>query len=82
MGVLAFYGALIIVISSLLWVEKKPYVWKLLHLLSYLVLIFVFIHALYLGTDLAGGILRYIWIAIGVGGLGLIICRLWRSKTI
>ncbi len=82
LGVLAFYGALIIVISSLLWVEKKPYVWKLLHLLSYLVLIFVFIHALYLGTDLASGVLRYIWIAIGVGGLGLIIYRLWRSRTI
>ena len=82
LGVFAFYMALIIVISSLLWVEKKPYIWKLLHLLSYLVLVFVFIHALYLGTDLASGLLRYVWTAIGIGGLGLIIYRLWRSRTI
>lgn len=81
LGVLAFYGAAIIVITSLLWVEKKPYIWKSLHLLSYLVLVFVFIHALYLGTDLVSGFLRWLWIAIGVGGMGLIVYRLWRSRT-
>lgn len=82
LGVLAFYGVALVVISSLLWVEKKPYIWKLTHLLSYLVILFVFIHALYLGTDLTHGILRWLWIATGVGIVGVALYRLWRAKTI
>ena len=82
LGVLAFYMIALITIYSLLWIDKKPYSWKLTHLLSYLVFLFVFVHALYLGTDLAGGILRLIWIAIGIGVSIAIIIRLWRAKTI
>lgn len=82
LGVLAFYLVVVIVASSLLWVEKKPYLWKLIHLLSYLVMAFVFIHALYLGTDLASGPLRWLWIAIGIGIVGISIYRLWRSRPI
>lgn len=82
LGVLAFYVAAIIVVTSLLWIENKPYIWKLLHLLSYVVMIFVFIHALYLGTDLASGFFRWLWITIGVGMLGLIVYRLWRSRVV
>src|SRR5664279_4240776 len=48
LGVLAFYGTALVVITSLLWVEKKPYLWKWLHLLSYMLIVFVFVHALYL----------------------------------
>jgi len=81
-GVLAFYGVVLIVITSLLLKDKKPLLWKLTHLLSYLVMAFVFIHALYLGTDLASGFLRYLWIGMGL----LIACaglyRLWRARTI
>ena len=82
LGVLAFYGTVLIIITSLIWVEKKPYLWKLVHLLSYVVLVFVFIHALYLGTDLQNGFLRWLWIAVGVGGFGLIVYRLSMAKTI
>jgi predicted ferric reductase len=82
LGVLAFYGVALIIITSLLWVEKKPYIWKLIHLLSYVVLIFVFIHALYLGTDLASGLLRWLWIAVGIGGLSLITYRLSIARTV
>lgn len=82
LGVMAFYMVAIITTYSLLWIDKKPYSWKLTHLLSYLVFVFVFIHALYLGTDLAGGLLRLIWIAIGIGVSVAIIVRLWRAKTI
>ncbi len=82
LGVLAFYGLALVVITSLVWIEKKPYIWKLIHFLSYLVMVFVFIHALYLGTDLANGPLRWIWIILGVGVAGAVVSRLWRAKTI
>ena len=82
LGVLAFYLTAIIVIVSLLWVEKKPRLWKWTHLLSYIVILFVFIHALYLGTDLSDGLLRLAWIAAGVLIAFGIIYRLWRTKTI
>lgn len=82
LGVLAFYTTTLIVITSLLWIEKKPYLWKITHLLSYMVMVFVFIHALYLGTDLAGGLIRWIWIALGVSLIVATVIRLWRAKTI
>jgi hypothetical protein len=82
LGVLAFYMVALITLYSLVWIDKKPYAWKLTHLLSYVVFIFVFIHALYLGTDLAGGFLRLVWIALGIGVFIAIIIRLWRAKTI
>ncbi len=82
LGVLAFYLSIAIIVTSLLWVEKKPALWKLTHLLSYLVIAFVFVHALYLGTDLARGWFRLIWIGFGVIIAVSIMHRLWRAKTI
>ncbi len=82
LGVLAFYAVALIIITSLAWVDKKPYTWKLIHLLSYIVLLFVFIHALYLGTDLAGGFLRLVWLAVGLLTALAILYRLWRAKTV
>lgn len=82
LGVLAFYGVAAIIITSIVWVDKKPHTWKIFHLLSYLVLLFVFVHALYLGTDLAGGILRLVWLALGLIMALAILYRLWRAKTI
>ena len=82
LGVLSFYGAVLITITSLLWIEKKPYLWKLIHLLSYMIMAFVFIHALYLGTDLANGFLRWLWIALGAVVAIFVIVRLRRAKTI
>ncbi len=82
LGVLAFYGVAAIIITSIVWVDKKPHTWKIFHLLSYLVLLFVFVHALYLGTDLAGGPLRLVWLALGLILALAILYRLWRAKTI
>lgn len=80
-GVLSFYGTVLIMLTSLVWIEKKPYLWKISHLLSYLVMFFVFIHALYLGTDLVHGVLRWLWIVSGVFIVYASIARLWRAKT-
>lgn len=82
LGVLAFYGVLVVIVSSLLWVEKKPYLWKFIHLISYIVIFFVFIHGLYLGTDLLHGIFRWLWIFLGIVVAISALVRLWRAKTI
>lgn len=81
LGVLAFYMIILITITSLFWVEKKPYLWKISHLLSYIVILLVFVHALYLGTDVTHGLLRWLWITLGVGIALASILRLWRAKT-
>lgn len=81
LGVLAFYSVLIIIVTSLVWVEKKPHIWKIIHLLSYLVLIFVFVHALYLGTDLLHGFFRWLWIFLGILTGAACMQRLWRAYT-
>ena len=82
LGVIAFYLILAIVISSLVWINKKPHQWKSLHFLAYLAVIFVFIHALYLGTDFAHGILRTLWIISGVVIFLLVLYRLSRAKSL
>ncbi|MEP7204580.1 MAG: hypothetical protein ABI716_00105 [Candidatus Saccharibacteria bacterium] len=82
LGVLSFYLVAIIIVTSLAWIDKKPLVWKFVHLLTYLVLIFVFVHALYLGTDLTDGVLKLIWIFVGLIMALAVLLRLRRVKTI
>lgn len=82
LGVLAFYGVVLVIVTSLLWVEKKPYTWKLFHLLAYVILLFVFVHALYLGTDLVHGVYRWLWIILGIITSLAVLHRLWRAKTV
>lgn len=82
LGVFALYAILALIISSILWIDKKPHTWRILHYLSYLIVIFVFIHALYLGTDLAHGFFRIVWIIFGIAVAAAILARLRRARTI
>lgn len=81
LGVFALYFVLAIIISSILWIDKKPHTWKAFHFLAYLTMIFVFFHALYLGTDLAHGVFRVLWIIFGLAVALAIIYRL-RRRTL
>lgn len=82
LGSLAFYGLAAVVASSLLWVEKKPYTWKLIHFTAYMIIAFIFVHALFLGTDLAHGLFRWLWIIFGISIAGAVLHRLRRARTI
>lgn len=82
LGIVAFYLILLVVLVSLLWVERKTTTWKTIHLSSYLAMLFVFIHALSIGTDLARGFGRYIWIGFGTLILYASLKRLWRAYTL
>jgi len=77
-GVFAFYGALAVVLTSLFWVDKKPRVWKFLHISSYVVIALTFFHALFLGTDTGEGWIRLAWITGGILIFSAAIARLRR----
>jgi DMSO/TMAO reductase YedYZ heme-binding membrane subunit len=82
-GILAFYVAAIIILTSLFWMTKKPKIWRLLHYLGYVLVVLVFLHGLYLGTDIAHGPGRVVWwisgIIIGVG-IASRLRRVWTIK--
>ncbi|MFI5240130.1 MAG: hypothetical protein ACHQUB_00235 [Candidatus Saccharimonadia bacterium] len=81
LGVLAMYGVVVIVLSSLGWIDSRRNLWHQLHYISYAVALFVFLHALYSGSDLKYGLSRQLWVAIGLVIVVGIISRLWRSGT-
>jgi methionine sulfoxide reductase heme-binding subunit len=82
LGIIAFYGLLAIIISSLLIIDKKPKTWKAIHVLSYLVAIMIYFHGLYLGSDLTHGIFRTTWILFGIVVFLAAIFRIARSRSV
>lgn len=81
LGILAFYVALIIIVTSLLWRERKAKAWRLLHYLAYLLVPLVFLHALTLGTDISKGLSRYLWLAGSVLIVGGVLLRLKHIRS-
>lgn len=67
LGVLALYLSVLIVLTSIFWIDKKPKVWKVLHISSYVLIAMVFFHALFMGTDTGSGLFMWIWVAMGIG---------------
>lgn len=82
LGILAMYLLIITVISSLMIIDTKKYLWKAIHLLSYLAIVFVYFHALNMGTDLRSGWLRDAWIGFGILIIFSMIARLFRTGTV
>lgn len=81
-GIVSFYLTLLITLTSLFWINSHPKTWKFLHLTSYIVIGLVFVHALFLGTDLAKGVFRWVWLAVNAGVLFGMLARLKRVRTI
>jgi len=78
-GVLAMYGVVILVASSLGWIDTHKRAWRKLHYISYLVALLVFFHVIYSGTDVKYGMFRFAWLFIGCIVIIGIISRLLRS---
>jgi predicted ferric reductase len=81
-GVLAMYGVIILVASSLGWIDTKKSRWRKLHYISYFVMLLAFLHALGSGTDLKYGLFRAIFVLAGIIVTIAIVGRLWRAGTI
>lgn len=82
LGILAMYCVVILVLSSLGWIDTKKKTWRKLHYLSYVVGGFVLVHALYAGTDLKHGLFRKAWIGLSFVVLLAIVARLWRAGVV
>ena len=82
LGILAAYGVVIIVLSSLGWIDSKKKTWRWLHYLSYFVMLAVFLHALYLGSDLKYGTFRSVWIFLIFVVALAVVSRLLRAGTL
>jgi hypothetical protein len=81
-GVFALYAAAIVILTSLFWIDKKPVLWRLAHYLSYLLVILIFFHGLFTGTDTRHGFVRVIWWFFGALLVMGITSRLRRAWTI
>lgn len=81
-GILAMYGVIIIVASSLGWIDTRQKLWRWLHYLGYLVVFDIFFHGLYVGTDLIHGFVRLLWVSLAGILLIMIISRLMRAGTL
>lgn len=81
LGILAFYLACVVTVSSLLIIDKKPHAWKWLHLLSYATIALVSVHAIGAGTDTGHGIGLVIWVAANIALIVALIARIKRVGT-
>jgi hypothetical protein len=81
LGILALYGTIAVVATSLLWIDKKPFIWRLVHYLSYGIMTAVYVHALYLGTDIKNGVFRILWYGLGILLVVALAFRAWRIGT-
>ena len=81
-GILAMYGVVTIVLSSLGWIDTRQKTWRWLHYLSYAVIVLVFLHGLYVGTDLRYGVFRAVWIILGLIIVLAILSRLRRVGSL
>ena len=81
-GIIAFYTIIIVMMTSVSWMDEKPTAWRLVHFLSYATMFLVFLHGLFLGTDLQDGALRWIWIVSGAILFGALVARVWRAGTL
>ena len=82
LGILSMYAIAAVLISTHYWMNSQPRRWKLLHYLSYGILAAVFVHGLFLGTDLKSGAARIVWFVVSAALVVSIGLRLYRAHTI
>lgn len=81
-GVLAMYGVVVIIASSLGWIDSRKKAWRWLHYVSYAVVILVFAHVLLAGSDVKYGTFRIAWVSLGLIIVLAILSRLRRVGTL
>jgi DMSO/TMAO reductase YedYZ heme-binding membrane subunit len=81
-GIIGMYLLIIIILSSLGWIETKKGIWRRLHYLGYLAVVFIFFHVLYTGSDVSYGFFRMVWILVGILLILAVLVRLYRAGTI
>lgn len=82
LGIIAMYGIFLLVASSLGWIDSHKHTWRWLHYSSYIVMVLVFLHALYAGSDLKYGTFRAGFVFLFVIVLIAIIGRIRRAGSL
>jgi sulfoxide reductase heme-binding subunit YedZ len=82
LGILALYAVALIILTTHLWKDKKPKLWRLYHYLGYAVVGLVFLHGLLLGTDLRQKVVRAGWFLVAGLVVWSIASRLQRANTL
>lgn len=82
LGILSMYGLLIIVASSIGWIDSKKKAWHWLHYLSYFVMGAALVHALSVGTEFKDGSWRLLLLAGTVVVVLGVISRLMRAGSL
>ena len=82
LGIIALYLTIAIIVTSIVWVNQRQKLWRLTHYTSYIVLVFVFLHGMFSGTDLKKGIFRIVWVVGGIIVAYAVLRRLLRAGTI
>jgi hypothetical protein len=82
LGVFALYGIVILVLTSLGWIDTKKSLWRKLHYISYFVIFAVMIHALGVGSDLRYGVFRKLWILIIILLIVAVLSRLRHTGSL
>lgn len=82
LGVLAMYAVVIIVSSSLGWIDSKKRAWHWLHYLSYFAMGATLLHAVTVGTEFKEGSWRFLLLAGTVVVLLGVISRLMRAGSL
>lgn len=78
-GILAVYGIAYVVLTSLYFMNSHKQFWRYSHIVSYFVMVFVFIHALSVGTDTKSGVIRVVMITLFILLVLAIVMRLRRQ---
>ena len=81
-GIISMYLILLVVITSLGWIDTKKKAWKWVHYSSYIAAVLVFVHALGAGSDLKYGTFRAFMIFLLAILVIAIFMRLARTGTL
>ncbi len=57
--------------------RRRRRIWKPIHLLNYVAILLAVVHGLMLGDDLAGGLIRWVWL-----GMGAAVVAVWLHRRL
>lgn len=66
LGIIGLYLLIIIMISSIYYIDKHPKIWRRLHYLTYPLFILIAFHGFFAGTDSGTALMQIIYLSTGI----------------
>lgn len=80
LGIISLYLFIVITLTSLFWIQSKSRLWRLLHYLTFVMFILVFVHSILIGTDTRTVPMLILYWGSGLAFFGLALYRLYNSS--